>query len=60
MQSSRGSGSLHHVDITRIMRTSGAAASRHHAAAAHSSALYLHFSMPWILWGQARPLHLPL
>ncbi|KAL6080912.1 hypothetical protein STEG23_010106 [Scotinomys teguina] len=40
MRTSRGgSSSLHHADITRIMRTSRAAALRHHAAAAHSSAL---------------------
>ncbi|KAL6049840.1 hypothetical protein STEG23_009943 [Scotinomys teguina] len=37
--SGSGSGSLHH-DITRIMRTSRAAARRHHVAAAHSSALH--------------------
>ncbi|KAL6060762.1 hypothetical protein STEG23_023369 [Scotinomys teguina] len=38
-RTSCGSSSLHHADITRITRTSRAAALRHHAAAAHSSAL---------------------
>ncbi|KAL6089135.1 hypothetical protein STEG23_010237 [Scotinomys teguina] len=42
MRTSRGgsSSSLHHADITRITQTSRAAALRHHAAAAHSSALH--------------------
>ncbi|KAL6080906.1 hypothetical protein STEG23_018065 [Scotinomys teguina] len=39
MWTSCGSGSLHHPDIMRIMRTSRAAARRQHVAVAHSSAL---------------------
>ncbi|KAL6040441.1 hypothetical protein STEG23_021067 [Scotinomys teguina] len=47
-RTSHGSGSLHHADITSIMRTSCTAARRHHASAAHSSSA-LHLSSTCIL-----------